>query len=128
MCSSARWPSGSTRRWAGSGGRLSRCPEGAASGAARDRLPGAGRQPGVVLQQARFYKWRDGDASPQHARRVALAAEIKRLFAKHHGRYGSPRITADLRQAGWRVSENTVAAIMRDQQLLARAKKRRKQT
>jgi putative transposase len=66
------------------------------------------------VSPAWFYKWRDGDASPQHARRVALAAEIARLFAKHHGRYGSPRITADLHEAGWRVSENTVAKIMRD--------------
>jgi hypothetical protein len=33
------------------------------------------------------------------------------LFAHHRGRYGSPRITADLREAGWRVSENTVAKI-----------------
>src|SRR4051794_41874381 len=122
MSSSARWPSGSTRRWAGSGGRLHRRPEGAASGAAGDRLRALG------VSQAWCYKWRDGDASPQHARRVALAAEIRRLFAKHHGRYGSPRITADLREAGWRVSENTVAAIMREQQLLARAKKRRRQT
>jgi putative transposase len=69
-----------------------------------------------------------GDASPQHARRVQLTAEIKRLFAKHRGRYGSPRITADLHEAGWRVSENTVAAVMREKQLVARAKKRRKQT
>jgi putative transposase len=80
------------------------------------------------VSQAWFYKWRDGDASPQHARRVALAAEIARLFAKHHGRYGSPRITADLHEAGERVSENTVAAIMREQQLVARGKKRRRQT
>src|SRR4051794_25857707 len=80
------------------------------------------------VSQGWFYKWRDGDASPQHARRVALAAEIARLFAKHHGRYGSPRITADLHEAGWRVSENTVAAIMREQRLVARAKQRRKQT
>jgi putative transposase len=92
------------------------------------RVPQATACRALGVSQAWFYKWRDGDASPQHARRVALAAEIKRLFAKHHGRYGSPRITADLREAGWRVSENTVAALMRDQQLLARAKKRRKQT
>ena len=66
------------------------------------------------VSEAWFYKWRYGDASPQHARREQLKAEIARLFAKHRGTYGSPRITADLRDAGWRVSENTVAAIMRE--------------
>jgi transposase InsO family protein len=51
------------------------------------------------------------------------------LFAAaHHGKYGSPRLTADLREAGWRVSENTVATLMREQGLVARAKKRRKCT
>ena len=69
-------------------------------------MPGAGRQPGVV------YKWRRGDVWPRRARRAALAAEIARLFAAHHGTYGSPRITADLRDAGWKVSENTVAQLM----------------
>src|SRR5207249_176060 len=42
--------------------------------------------------------------------------------------YGSPRITADLRDAGWRVSENTVAGIMRELGLRARRRKRRRQT
>jgi transposase InsO family protein len=40
---------------------------------------------------------------------------VARLFAAHGSRYGSPRITADPRDAGWRVSENTVAALMREQ-------------
>jgi putative transposase len=75
-----------------------------------------------------FYKWRHGDASPAHARRARLTVEIKRLFAAHRGTYGSPRITADLRAQGWRVSENTVAAIMREQHLVARAHKRRRST
>jgi transposase-like protein len=52
ICSSARWPSGWTRRWAGSGGRVHRRPEGAARHPARDRVPGAGGEPGVVLQVA----------------------------------------------------------------------------
>ena len=62
------------------------------------------------------------------ARREALAAEVRRLFAAHRGTYGSPRITADLRAAGWKVSENTVAAIMREQGLAARRKKKRRST
>ncbi len=66
------------------------------------------------VSEAWLYKWRYGDASAQHARRAKLKAEIARLFAQHRGTYGSPRITADLRDAGWRVSENTVAAIMRE--------------
>jgi transposase InsO family protein len=73
-----------------------------------------------------FYKWRDGDASPRRARRAQLTAEIRRLFAAYRGRYGSPRITADLREAGWRVSENTVAKIMAEQRLVARRKRGRR--
>jgi len=56
-------------------------------------------------------------------RREALKAEVARLFALHRGKYGSPRITADLRDAGQRVSANTVAAMMREQGLPARRKK-----
>ena len=53
---------------------------------------------------------------------------MQRLFQVHEGKYGSPRITADLRDAGWRVSENTVAALMRELGLAARRKKKRKAT
>jgi putative transposase len=51
---------------------------------------------------------------------------VRRLFEAHKGKCGSPRITADLKDAGWRVSENTVAAVMREQGLAARRKKRRR--
>jgi putative transposase len=80
------------------------------------------------VSPAWFYKWRYGDASPRGARREQLTAAIRQLFAAHRGSYGSPRITDDLREAGWRVSENTVAAIMREQRLVARAKRRRRST
>jgi putative transposase len=48
------------------------------------------------------------------------------LFGRHKGRYGSPRITDDLRALGWRVSVNTIAAIMAEQHLVARPRRRRR--
>ena len=80
------------------------------------------------VSQSWFYKWKDGRLPPRAARRERLKAEIARLFAQHRGSYGSPRISADLRAAGWRVSENTVAGLMRELGLAARPKRRRKAT
>ena len=75
-----------------------------------------------------FYKWRRGDVSPRRARRERLKAEVRRLFEAHKGKRGSPMITADLQDLGWRVSKNTVAAVMAEMGLAARPKKRRKGT
>jgi putative transposase len=78
------------------------------------------------VSQAWFYKWRGGDVSTWRARRRALAAVIAFLFTKRKRRYGSPRLTADLRELGWRVSKNTVAELMREQELVARPTRRRR--
>ncbi|HTQ90197.1 MAG TPA: IS3 family transposase [Streptosporangiaceae bacterium] len=75
-----------------------------------------------------FYKWRRGDVPPRRARRDRLKAEVARLFAAHRGKRGSPMITADLHDAGWRVSKNTVAAVMAEMGLAARPRRRRKGT
>ena len=80
------------------------------------------------VSRAWFYKHQRAELPPRAARRQVLAAEIGRLFKAHRGTYGSPRITADLREAGWQVSKNTVAAIMREQGLAARRKKKRRST
>ena len=80
------------------------------------------------VSQSWFYKWKQGELPPRAARRERLKAEIARLFAGREGKDGSPRITAALRDAGWRVSENTVAGLMREQGLAARRRKRRKVT
>jgi len=80
------------------------------------------------VSQAWFYKWRNGNRSARHRRRAELSSLVANLFVKHHGSYGSPRITADLRELGWRVSENTVAAVMAEQHLVARPKHTRRST
>ena len=80
------------------------------------------------VSQAWFYKWKDGKLPARAARRERPKAEVTRLFAERGGKDGSPRITAALRDAGWRVSENTVAGLMREQGLAARRKRKRKAT
>jgi putative transposase len=80
------------------------------------------------VSQSWFYKWRHADVSVRRARRRQLADEVRRLFERRRGRYGSPRITADLVEAGWRVSPNTVAGLMRELGLTARPRRRRKGT
>lgn len=88
-------------------------------------VPHAASCRALGVSQAWFYKWSHGDVSLRRCRRAALAAQIRFLFVKHKRRYGSPRITAELHEQGWKVSVNTVAELMREQQLVARPRRRR---
>lgn len=78
------------------------------------------------VSQAWFYKWRHGDVSVRRQRRAAVDAAVAYEFARRSGRDGSPVITVRLRDAGWRISKNTVADSMRRQGLVARPKKKRR--
>jgi putative transposase len=95
---------------------------------AGDGIPCAVACRALGVSRSWFYKWKDGKLPPRAARRRRLKAEVARLFGVHEGKYGAPRITADLREAGWRVSQDTVTALMREQGLAARRKKRRRAT
>jgi putative transposase len=95
---------------------------------AQHRIPHATSCRALGVSQSWFYKWKSTRPGPRAQRRDRLKAEVARLFGEHEGKYGSPRITADLGDAGWRVSENTVAALMRELGLAARRKKKRRST
>ena len=93
-----------------------------------DGIPVAVSCRALGISRAWFYKHQDGRLPPRAQRREQLKAEVARCFAAHEGKYGSPRITADLHEDGWRVSENTVAALMAELHLAARRKRRRRAT
>ena len=95
---------------------------------AEHRIPHAVSCRALGVSESWFYKWNNARPGPRAERRDRLKAEVARLFTGHQGKYGSPRITADLRDAGWRVSENTVAGLMRELGLAARRTKKRKAT
>jgi putative transposase len=94
----------------------------------RHGIPHAVSCRALGVSESWFYKWKDGDRSPRRARRERLKAEVRRLFEEHKGKRGSPMITADLHDLGWRVSKNTVAALMAGMGLAARPKRRRRGT
>jgi putative transposase len=72
-----------------------------------------------------FYKWIDRTPTPSERRRGELDAAVGAAFKTARGLHGSPRLHADLREAGWLVSEKTVANSMRRQGLVARKIRRR---
>ena len=80
----------------------------------------------LEVSQSWFYKWINRTPTAREQRRARLDEQIGRLFTASGGTYGSPRITRDLREAGWRVSENTVAARMVELGLAGRPPKRRR--
>ena len=78
-----------------------------------------------VLEVSRsgYYAWRERPLGGRQKRRVKLIERIRRAFDDSRGTYGSPRVTAELKEGGLAVCENTVAKYMRDEAL--RVKPRR---
>jgi putative transposase len=60
-----------------------------------------------------YYAWRSRGPSARSLRDAELAAEIHRSHSRSRGTYGSPRVHADLREAGHHVSRKRVARLMR---------------
>ena len=90
------------------------------------RVPHAKTCQWLGLSQSWFYKWlqRAGDPDGLHTdtdrRRAEVDAAVVERSRAARGLHGSPRLHADLREAGWVVSEKTVAESMRRQGLVAR--------
>lgn len=71
-----------------------------------------------------YYAWRDRPESAREAANRRLLADIRRLHAQHHGRYGSPRVHAALRAEGRTASRGRVERLMRVSGLRASAARR----
>jgi putative transposase len=90
------------------------------------RVPHAVACRALNVSESWFYKWQHRQPTPAERRRARLDMAVAEAFEAAHGLHGSPRIHVDLRAAGWRVSEKTVATSMARQGFVARMKKRRK--
>jgi transposase InsO family protein len=78
----------------------------------------------LQVSESWYYKWRERQLTARQQRRADLDEAIRAVFDASGATYGSPRVTLDLRAAGWQVGENTVARRMAALGLAGRAPKR----
>lgn len=76
------------------------------------------------VSPAGYYAWRSRPESARAAANRALLENVWRLHARHHGRYGSPRMHAALRAEGRGVSRGRVERLMRFHGIQATAARR----
>ena len=71
------------------------------------------------VSRSGYYAWTQRRPSARAQANTQLVDRIRQLHASSRGRYGSPRIHAQLRRAGVRCGHNRVARLMRQQRLVA---------
>ena len=67
-----------------------------------------------------FYAWSKRRISPREEGEMKLAVRVREIHGAHRGRYGAPRIHAQLLREGHRTSRKRVARIMRQRGLKGR--------
>ena len=77
------------------------------------------------VSRSGYYEWRTRDESPRAKHTRDIVAAIRASFVMSDRTYGSPRIWRELRAQGLHVGERRVARLMRKNQLVARARRRR---
>jgi hypothetical protein len=82
----------------------------------------------LKVSRSAYYAARGDEPSDRARQDAELAAQVKAAHRESKGRYGSPRVHAQLRAQGLRHSRKRVARLMRAQGLQGRAAKRWKKT
>lgn len=73
-----------------------------------------------------YYAWLKGQETPREAANRALMTEIGRIHQEKRGRYGSPRMTVQLRQEGHQCNHKRVERLMRQHGLRGRSSRKRR--
>src|SRR5690606_2282333 len=67
----------------------------------------------LKVSASSYYYWRKNPASKRNQQQKDLFAHIRQVYDESKGRYGSPRIAAELQARGIRVSRPRVARVMK---------------
>jgi len=75
-----------------------------------------------------YYRWRKSGDSKRDIENRKLLWQIRLIHKKHKQRYGSPRITDELQDNGYNLSENRIARLMSKNGIAAKTKRKFKVT
>jgi len=76
------------------------------------------------VSESGYYAWAARVETATEQWRRELVGAIEQIHAEVKGRYGSPRVTAELNARGYECSENMMAELMRENGIRARTPKR----
>ena len=79
----------------------------------------------LEVSSSGYYAWKNRPRSLREKNRHELERIIRMLFAQARGVYGSPRMTAELRDVGREHSKNFVAKVMKEAGIKAKNARRR---
>jgi transposase InsO family protein len=82
----------------------------------------------LKVSRAAYYAARDGKASTREADDAQLLEQIRSVHEEAKGRYGAPRVHAELRRRGRRVGRKRVARLMRQARVRGRTPRRWRKT
>lgn len=80
------------------------------------------------VSESGYYAWRQREADDKVAEETALVAQIQAIHQQSRATYGSPRVTAALRQVGIVCNRKRVARLMRKYGIVAKQRRRGKRT
>ncbi len=78
----------------------------------------------LEVSRSGFYAWQKRPVSQRQRQDEELARQVAAVHQRSRGTYGSPRVQAELRAQGRRVSRKRVARLMGQQGLAARSRRR----
>lgn len=69
------------------------------------------------VSRSGYYQWLKKTPSKRFLERQQLIDEVKSIHQQSKGRYGSPKITEELRDRGWKISRPRIAKMMKQEGL-----------
>ena len=90
----------------------------------RSRYPVAVLCDVLSVSRSGFYAWAKRPESGRARRRAELVEHVRAAHAQSRRTYGSPRVTQALKASGVKACENTVAKVMREEQIRSKVVRR----